>query len=374
MLRREFETAAHRRHTQPNVVPIGPFSSPPECCESLASVVSRFGGSVEIRVAATSVEYELPRDATDEVRAFWQEETRAAIPPVVVARLPGGRVFGSGIVLAPDGRSVARDVSLDFGKTTEEHWLLTYEKIAPPQVVSGATAVVATTLGMGYGHWLLDELPRLLTLKRDEADHLIAHAAQPFSRAALERAGWMGAILPAERGAHFQCEELVVPSHNGTVVQPTLRGLELIAEFTEGLHTATSAWGERIYLSRENARRRGLTNESELWAELKPAGFVKVRLEELPWPEQINAFRHAKVVVAPHGAGLANLAFCRPGTMVVEIFNRAYVHGCFWRLAALQGLDYRPVVADGAEPFSQGISCNRLDIEADIRLVRRTLL
>ena len=349
------------------------FLPPPERCEELASLVLRFGGAVDTRSPAESVDYELPAHATDEVREFWRPEMRADVAAGLIGRLPGGRVFGAGIVLAPDGRSLARDVSLDFGKSFEEHWLLTYGKIPPPRPVIGATAVVATTLGAGYGHWLLDELPRLLSLERVAADTLIAHALQPFSRVALEHRGWTGAVLHAERGGHFQCEQLIVPNLAGTVVQPTRRALDLITEFTTPLQTGRFGFGERIYLTREGARRRTLTNEPELWTELQGTGFVRVRLDELTWMEQINAFRRAKVVVAPHGAGLANLVFCQPGTRVVELFNRSYVHGCFWRLAALQRLDYRPIVPESAEPLGQSTGCNRLDIHADLRQVRMAL-
>jgi len=349
------------------------FLPPPERCEELASLVSRFGGTVETGFAAESVNYELPAHAIEEVREFWRPETRADLPAGLIGRLPGGRVFGAGIVLAPDGRSLARDVSLDFGKSFEEHWLLTYGKIPPPRSIVGATAVIATTLGAGYGHWLLDELPRLLSLKRDAADTLIAHALQPFSRVALEHRGWTGAVVHAERGVHVQCDQLIVPSLLGTVVQPSRRALDLIMEFTTALRSGRSGFGERIYLTREGARRRTVINEVELWTELQGAGFVRIRLEQLTWTEQINAFRHAKVVVAPHGAGLANLVFCQPGTRVVELFNRSYVHGCYWRLAALQRLDYRPIVPESAAPLSQSTACNRLDIHADLQQVRVAL-
>jgi capsular polysaccharide biosynthesis protein len=88
--------------------------------------------------------------------------------------------------------------------------------------------------------------------------------------------------------------------------------------------------------------------EEALRAELEARGFVTVRLEECERAEQIAIFQEAKEVVAPHGAGLANLVFCAPGTRVVELFARDYVNPCDWRLAALGGLDYRAVVAAGA--------------------------
>lgn len=328
---------------------------------------------METRSAPGIVDHALPVRANPELQEFWRAELRAEVPARFLARLPGGRVFGAGIVLAPDGTTVARDVSLDFGKPVGEHWLLTEPRIPPPQPVPGTTAVIATTLAKGYGHWLLDELPRLLTLPRGQADHLIAHGTQPYSRTALAHYGWTGAVLQADRRAHFHCEQLIVPSLVGTVVHPTRFGLELVTEFATAFSTPASAWGERLYITREEARRRRVTNEPQLWAELQQAGFAKVRLEQLTWPEQINAFRHAKLVVGPHGAGLANLAFCPPGTRVVELFNRAYVAGGFWRLADLCGLDYRPVVSAGTEPMAHSPAGNRLDITADLEAVRAAL-
>ncbi len=346
---------------------------PPQCCESLANLVARFGGTFEVRAAPESIVYSVPPRASAEIRAFWQTETAAESSGEFTARLPEGRVFGAGNVLAPDGTSVAWDVSLDFGKPSHAHWLLTYGKIAPPRSISGTTAVIATTLGSGYGHWLLDELPRLLTLPRDPAKTLIAHARHSFSRVALDHWGWSGPILYPERDAHFQCEDLLIPSHVGTVTRPTRRGLDLVTDFTSAFPRSSSAHGERIYLTRENARRRRVSNDAELWSLLHAAGFAKVQLEDLTWAEQINTFRQARFIVSPHGAGLANLAFCRHGTRVVELFNPAYVHGCYWRVASLQQLDYWPVVTTSAEPLGQASHCNRLDIEADLHQVRIAL-
>ena len=271
-------------------------------------------------------------------------------------------MFGSGNVLSPDGHIIARDVSPDFGKPFDDHWLITYKKILPPIPLRGTTAVIATTLGVGYGHWLLEELPRLIALKPDECDTLIAHADHAYQREAFALHGFAGKILPAKRDAHHRCEQLIVPSI-GQLTPTTLRALE---KFTVPLRLASGPFGERIYISREKARRRRITKEGKLWKELKTQGFTKLHLEELTWQEQINAFRSAKVIVAPHGAGLANLAFCPTGTKVIELFHRSYVNGCYWQLAALKGLDYRPIASQGDAPLAQDLRANRNDIEVNV--------
>jgi capsular polysaccharide biosynthesis protein len=78
-------------------------------------------------------------------------------------------------------------------------------------------------------------------------------------------------------------------------------------------------------------------------------------------------------VVAPHGAGLANIVFCQRGTQVVEFFNRAYVNGCYWRLATVQGLDYRPIVSAGAGSLELELSANPLDIDLSISDLEKAL-
>lgn len=319
-------------------------------CERLADIVARFGGS-------RSVVGEASRD--------------------FIARLPGGRVFGPGIVLSPDGRSLARDVSNDFGKPFDQHWLLTYRKIRPPVRVDGQTAVVAVTLGAGYCHWLLEELPRLLFLCRGKPiTQVIAHGGEPFIREALAAGGLTMRVLEAGRYSHFECEELVIPGLVGSLESPDRCVVEMLAEFTAPLRArpaSSSARGGRLYITRENARRRRVANEGELWSRLEARGFTKVRAEELSWQEQIAAFARAKVIVAPHGAGLANLAFCRPGTRVVELFNRAYVNPCFARLAEINGLDHRAVVAAGAGEPRCDLASGRCDISADWDAVERAL-
>ncbi len=360
------------------MLPADHYLPPPVTCERLATLAARAGGTLEgwSGGAATRVESTLPVHATEEVRNFFRGSATVVSEPDFVARLPGGRVFGSGNVLSADGRTIARDVSWDFGRGFEEHWLLSYKKIRPPVALSGTVAVVATTLGAGYSHWLLEEWPRLLALgpQVGGAGKLIAHTKQPCARAALALHGWRGEVIDPGRSAHYVCEQLVVPSMPGSEGRPTPGVVARVREFVAPWSDAgASPGGERIYITREQARRRRVANEADLWAQLEARGFVKLRLEALTWREQIHAFRRARVVVAAHGAGLANLVFCEAGTRVVEFFNRAYVNGNFWRLAALRGLDYRPVVAAGAEPLAQIAARGREDIVVEVAAVMRAV-
>jgi capsular polysaccharide biosynthesis protein len=97
---------------------------------------------------------------------------------------------------------------------------------------------------------------------------------------------------------------------------------------------------ERIYISRRETYRRPMRNEEALEQELVARGFSIVRLEELRLSQQIEKFRSAKLVVAPHGAGLANLVFCKEGTLVYEMLPQHNVRSTFFHLAQYHNLQY----------------------------------
>lgn len=59
-----------------------------------------------------------------------------------------------------------------------------------------------------------------------------------------------------------------------------------------------------------------------------------------PFRETVAMFARAKLVVAPHGAGLTNLLFSPPGTRVVEIIDRFYLVPCYRYLHSSLGQPY----------------------------------
>jgi capsular polysaccharide biosynthesis protein len=93
---------------------------------------------------------------------------------------------------------------------------------------------------------------------------------------------------------------------------------------------------DKIYIDRSGSPTRGLANEGELIAALRKRGFAIVRLETLSVAAQILLFRGAAFVVGLHGAGLANIAYCQPKTVIYEICPNHYVNQCYM-IMALQG-------------------------------------
>jgi capsular polysaccharide biosynthesis protein len=109
----------------------------------------------------------------------------------------------------------------------------------------------------------------------------------------------------------------------------------------------------------------------ELLEKLRLLGFQCIDLEGLGLLEQAEIFSRADCVIAPHGAGLTNILFCRPGTIVVDIFAPTYVNACYWVMANELGLAYSYLLGEGPRP-PRGIDPDRkID---DIRLNIPSLL
>jgi capsular polysaccharide biosynthesis protein len=86
----------------------------------------------------------------------------------------------------------------------------------------------------------------------------------------------------------------------------------------------------------------------------------------MPFPEQVRLFQSAKYIVAPHGAGLANLVFCQPGASVVEILPSEQTNLCYWLLSQQVSLKYYYVLGSLTGPPAW-------DIEVDPDKLQSTL-
>lgn len=101
---------------------------------------------------------------------------------------------------------------------------------------------------------------------------------------------------------------------------------------------------KRIYISRADAERRRLANEDEIVALLSRYGFASVQLSKLSARQQIGLFRDAELIVAPHGMGLAHLAFAERLKGVVELFPPNTGSDTYAFIAKALGLEYQFVI------------------------------
>lgn len=214
-------------------------------------------------------------------------------------------------------------------------------------------AVLTASTQKIYFHWLLDILPRIgmLADTGEKADLMYIQRKYRFQKESLEMLG-IGEqqIINTVDVAAMTAKKIVVPCHqimNGREIPPW------VIQYLRDQFLTTAAKSpappyRRVYISRRSADRR-LKNERDIITKLRHYGFISVELEKLPFQEQIQLFRHAQVIISPHGSGLANLVFSAPGTTVIELFPAANLD-LFYRLSTALKLNYFFVKAHDGNP------------------------
>ena len=77
---------------------------------------------------------------------------------------------------------------------------------------------------------------------------------------------------------------------------------------------------------------------------LENLGFSIIFMEDISLQKQWLTAYHADIIVAPHGAGLTNILFCRPSTILVELLPEDYMANHFYRFSLLGQHNYYPLV------------------------------
>ena len=104
----------------------------------------------------------------------------------------------------------------------------------------------------------------------------------------------------------------------------------------------------RVYISRDDAGRRRVTNEEDLIDELGDLGFERYYLERMSTAEIVNLLNNAETIVAPHGAGLTNIMFADNANVIELLPNDSY-SWAYYVLSEQHGFDYCYVMGDDDE-------------------------
>jgi capsular polysaccharide biosynthesis protein len=305
---------------------------------------------------ATTLKRTLPKTLGQVIHWKFVERQYVTFPPAFVAAIEDGRVWGDeGTVITSDG-SLLADLVVAYHRRPCEHPIFTQHRLPPPTIVQG-TAVLLASRGSRYtySHWLLDVLPRLLLFRsslfsHQHIDYYIVSSSQfTFQRDTLHQFGIpLNQVIAVDRTPHLKASTLTIPSRTYPYSDIQYWTHEMLKQ------TFVSRWTpqtpERIFISRKATRHRHLLNEDEVMAFLERAGFIRVNLETMTVPEQANLFAEAKIIIAPHGSGLANLVFCSEGTKVIEFFSPRAINPCFWGLGDIAGVEYYYLLARGTHP------------------------
>lgn len=293
--------------------------------------------------------------------AHWvlARDRAADVPARYTLEVRGGRVTGDFAAVTTPGKVLDYQTSGYFGITSwREHPVYLRPGLGTVEHVDGTLlSLAARGASSNYYHFLYDALGRLGVFEESmpgqRVDAILVPHATRYQQQLLALAGVTVPLLQPRTGHTYQADRLLVPSTPNQDLQAprfVVDWLRRRLPATPGVETP-----RRLFLTRGTVpNTRIYLQQEQLRPWLEANGFVVVDPGTLSVQEQIDLFAGAEVVVAPHGAGLTNITFCRPGARVLELFAPSYVHLGLRNIAeAIDGVDYRYLVGDGTHPVGK---------------------
>lgn len=299
-------------------------------------------------VPAKRFNYWDARSGFDSRRGF-QSTSFELIPESFVAYLPHGKVVGpTGSVISREGHFFMESI------WTWENWesserALNSLSLPPPEQLEGVSYTVASIYQSGYPHWLLETLPRLagvrLLPENVQPNLIFSSGLATWQTESLKLLGLGDLDTLALNDRILQCEHLFFPSYVGLPGSPHPIVMNWVRQSLLSAVESSNV-GRRLYITRRLCDKRRVVNEEQLYPMLEEHGFEVVEAENLSFSSQIELFNNATYVIAPHGAGLANLLFAHENCRVLELLDRDYVNDHYFNLSALLGLSYNYLLCD----------------------------
>jgi hypothetical protein len=220
----------------------------------------------------------------------------------------------------------------------------------------------------GHFHWFTEVLPKLSCLGSKSAELCLLLPDTVYMREiavpSLQQTGIdFAAIHFMQVDSFYKATQLYYITRVSRTGQMSPSVMQQIQKkFTTGKGT------RKIYISRDNAACRKVTNESAFATMLQRYDIETVFAEKLSFSDQVNLFTSANLLIGVHGAGLTNCLFMNQGSKVIELRkkeNQGSNVG-YWHLADSLGHSYGYFngIPDSDKPLVGRDACNLfIDIE-----------
>ena len=210
-------------------------------------------------------------------------------------------------------------------------------KNGTPKVKFFFSGVIVSLLqgssGSNYYHWLFDIIPRLEILKKNgylkKVDFFYLPDLNKFIIETLKHYGIKKKqLINSKKFKHIYSDEVLVLEHpyfkKGTIASnfsriPKWIPLLLKKKFLK--HKRKFNCSNKVFIDRSDSKfiHFSIKNYKETKTFFENKGFKFYELSKLNLFKTIYLFNNAKIIAGPHGAGFANLVFCKKNTKVYEI-------------------------------------------------------
>lgn len=230
-------------------------------------------------------------------------------------------------VISKEGYQIAL-VSNNQDNTQQEHTLFQELYISSPVKSKNTGLLLSTSGDNNYYHCLFQIAPKIWTLEKygydiSRIDHFFLEISEfSFQKEILTALNIrQDKIVNLGNYKHIESEQLLLTPSFEKPEPWICERLRLLFLHSAEKHTR---YPKKFYLSRKWARFRKLLNEQAFIESLSKFNFQLICTEGMPIKEQAALFYGAETIIAPHGAGLANLVFCKPNAVIIELRAKSH--------------------------------------------------
>ena len=209
-----------------------------------------------------------------------------------------------------------------------------------------------------YAHWMLDILPKLkLLLSKLSIDEIQNIYFTKLKKYQYNSIGFFGLksikIIDPKKFRHVKADNIISVSHpyyfkktwayaHSNLPSWIIRFLR--NDMSKKVKKKKIGY-KKIFIDRSDSSQNHckLINNNEVIKFLKTRKYKCVKLTKFTLQDQISIFKNCSTIIAPHGAGLTNIAFSRKRTKVIEIIPKNNKNLLFKRISKINKLKYKSI-------------------------------
>lgn len=322
----------------------------------------------------------VPTTFTQELGAFYASIATRNCPASVVVRLKDA-VLANSIIYAnvsetpkivyethrPNDRGAVSTVSSDAISTAD-----------PERFANSAwkNLFIGSAGSSNYGHWLVDDLPRLKAIDAlAQVDPRPVRVLIHSHGSAIDDIRIQSIRMMLGEAVHIDLLTPDTPYHFDELFYATPVSQHPVQKSPIAIdHAAreivSRALAERpapdgqtlLFVTRSSRYGRTLANEEAIRNLVERYGFTTVNPEGMSFAEQVRLFAGAQVVIGQMGAAMTNTLFCRPTTTLIYLAPSGWIEPFYWDLSVVRGQYYRVLFGDVSDP---SVAPHRSDFSID---------
>jgi hypothetical protein len=286
-------------------------------------------------------------------------EKIASLPPKFLISVNNALAFHTGVIVFDKNKILKESIQ---NNKNYMNFLLG----SPEKYVSGKSVLLRKAGDNNYGHWLVELLPKAITLKENfkgcDLNYLLPKhpiAMQSLRLASLEMCGIKSdnVVWIDDSPLHF--EELITLSPNSIHSHThTYLGLHKVRAAAATLPKIEDSFGELIFIGRKPITKRRCVNEAEIVDFCQKYGFRLIYPEDYTLNQQIAIFSQARFVISTLGAALTNVLWCNSECKIIALTSSVGEDFFFWDISNIMKHEYNIIYGAPSDDPGKGVHQN----------------